>query len=216
VIQNNFIRWGISLSIGIIITLGLFWFMQMMIASDENTLNEGETYKMIDFVQMQQQSLEPEIKKELPPEPEKPKTPPKISNQVEAQNDTALRDETPLNIDMPNLGEGMRVANGSPKILSPMKIAKMDSVLTPMMQIKPIYPSRAKRMGVEGYVQVQLQVDPSGAVTSIEILKSVPDGVFDKSVKKALRRWKFRPKTVDGRAVAQKGVLTLNFSLGDK
>ena len=171
---------------------------------------------MIDFVQMHQQSLDPEIKKELPPEPEKPKTPPKISNQVEAQSETTPQDQTPLNIDMPNLGDGMRVSKGSPKILSPIKIAKMDSVLTPMMQIKPMYPSRAKRMGVEGFVTAELQVDETGVVTDIKIIKSVPDGVFDRAVTRALRRWKFRPKTVDGKPVTQKGVLTLNFSLGDE
>lgn len=190
--------------------------MQMMIASNDNILDDKSVYKMIDFVQMHQKALEPELKKELPPEPKKPETPPKMANQVESQSDTAPNDAMALNIEMPNLGTAMGIGNNSPKILSPIKIAKMDSVLTPMMQIKPIYPSRAKRMGVEGYVKAELQVDALGAVTSIKILKSVPDGVFDKSVKKALRRWKFRPKTVDGKAVAQKGVLTLNFSLGDQ
>ena len=94
-------------------------------------------------------------------------------------------------------------------------MAKMDSVLTPMVQIKPLYPSRAKRMGTQGYVKVELNVDASGYVTNIKIIKSVPQGVFDRSVKKALRKWKFRPKTIDGKAVAQVGVLTLNFDLGN-
>ena len=93
-------------------------------------------------------------------------------------------------------------------------MAKMDSVLTPMVQMKPLYPSKAKRMGTEGYVTVELDVDATGRVTAMKVIKSVPQGVFDKSVKKALRKWKFRPKSVDGKAVSQKGVLTLKFNLG--
>lgn len=190
--------------------------MQMMIASDNSALDDKESYKMIDFVQMHQQALDPEIKKELPPEPEKPKTPPKIANEIEAQSETTPQDQTPLNIDMPNLGDGVSVSRGSPKILAPIKVAKMDSALTPMMQIKPMYPSRAKRMGIEGYVKVELQVDETGVVTDIKIIKSVPEGVFDRAVRRALRRWKFRPKTVDGKAVVQNGILRLNFTLGDQ
>jgi len=170
---------------------------------------------VIDFIQPSKENSVPELKKELPPEPKPPKTPPKLQKEAqESKSDDTMASPIPLNIDMPNLGGDMKFSNGAPKILAPIKMAKMDSVLTPMVQIKPLYPSRAKRMGVEGYVKVELNVDSTGHVTNIEILKSVPKGVFDKSVKKALRKWKFRPKSVDGRAVSQKGVLTLNFNLG--
>ncbi|MEA3523500.1 MAG: hypothetical protein U9R50_11075, partial [Campylobacterota bacterium] len=88
-IQNSFIRWSISFLLGITITLALFYSMQMMIASNDNILDDKSVYKMIDFVQMHQKALEPELKKELPPEPKKPETPPKMANQVESQSDTA-------------------------------------------------------------------------------------------------------------------------------
>jgi len=213
VIQSNILRWIISLLIGIFITLILFSFMNYMISSNNNKIVDAEIYKVIDFIQATKDTSVPEVQKELPPEPEPPKAPPKIQNESQdAKSDVAQNPS--LNMEMPNLGEGMKFGGGSPKILAPIKMAKMDSVLTPMVQIKPIYPSRAKRMGTEGYVKVKLYVDASGYVTKLEIVKSSPEGVFDRSVKKALRKWKFRPKTVDGKAVAQVGELTLNFNLG--
>ena len=214
-IQSRILRWLISLFFGIVITFLLFSFMNYMIRSDDNKILDSQIYKVIDFIQPSKENSVPELKKELPPEPKPPKTPPKLQKEAqESKSDDTMASPIPLNIDMPNLGGDMKFSNGAPKILAPIKMAKMDSVLTPMVQIKPLYPSRAKRMGVEGYVKVELNVDSTGHVTNIEILKSVPKGVFDKSVKKALRKWKFRPKSVDGRAVSQKGVLTLNFNLG--
>lgn len=190
--------------------------MEMMIHSDENKALSSEIYKVIDFIQPHKQESIPEVKKELPPEPKPPKEPPKLPSESQKNKSDVMQDAVPLNIDMPNLGSGMKFSNGAPKILAPVKVAKMDSVLTPMVQIKPLYPSRAKRMGIEGYVKVELDVDATGHVTSIRILESVPKGTFDKSVKKSVRKWKFRPKSVDGIAVSQKGVLTLKFSLGNE
>ena len=177
---------------------------------------QSSTYKIIDFVQLKQQALDPEVKKELPPEPKKEEVPPKLPNKVVQSKSTQdMQDQTPLNLDIPNLNSGAKIGNGVPKGLASMQMAKMDSALTPMVQIKPVYPSSARRMKIEGYVKVELNVDATGRVLSTKILKSEPEGVFDKSVKKAIRRWKFRPKTVNGVAVEQTGVLTLNFKLGN-
>jgi len=190
--------------------------MNFMISNNDTSLMQSSTYKIIDFVQLKQQALDPEVKKELPPEPKKEEVPPKLPNKVVQSKSTQdMQDQTPLNLDIPNLNSGAKIGNGVPKGLASMQMAKMDSALTPMVQIKPVYPSSARRMKIEGYVKVELNVDATGRVLSTKILKSEPEGVFDKSVKKAIRRWKFRPKTVNGVAVEQTGVLTLNFKLGN-
>lgn len=192
--------------------------MQKMISSNNSILDDKDSYKMIDFVQLNRQNLEPEIKKELPPEPKKQKTPPKVmekSVSTDSKTDN-VPNQTPLNIDIPSVGGMTNLSQGSPNIIVPIKIKKMDSELTPMIQIQPIYPSRAKRMGTQGYVKVQLKVDATGNVKSIKIIKSVPHGVFDRAVKRALKRWKFRPKTVDGKTISQVGSITLNFTLADE
>ena len=216
-IQNSLIRWLFSLAVGVLITFILFLFMNYMISSKGNEIIKGEIYKVIDFVQPTQELSVPEIQKELPPEPVMPKEPPKVPKVTQDNSNQDAPKAIPLDMVQPSLGLGKGLGgNGTPKMMQAMKIAKMDSVLTPMIQMNPVYPSKAKRMGIEGYVKVALDVDASGYITRVKILKSVPAGIFDKSVKKALRRWKFRPKTVAGKPVAQTGVIRLNFNLGSQ
>lgn len=209
--QNSIVRWVLALFGGVVVSLFLFWSMQKMIHTDNKNIVENEIYKMIDFVQPERQESSPEKLKELPPEPKPKKAPPKTQMTTQAQE--VQTPQTQLNIAPPSLGAPSLGRGERPKLMAPMKVAKLDSELIPMVQIKPAYPEKAKRMGVEGAVKVSLEVNEAGEVQNIEILESNPEGVFDASVRKALRRWKFRPKTVDGRAVPQTGVLTLTFKL---
>ena len=212
-IENSFFRWSLSSVLGVCVTLVLFYGMQKMIDADTNHIAQDEIYKVIDFVQPQKQESQPEKTKELPPEPKEQKTPPKTEMAMAQEQESVAPQPQMMQFSLPNLGAIGKGEVQRPKLLGPMKVAKLDSELIPMVQMQPAYPKRAKRMGIEGYVKVALQVDEAGEVQDIQIVEASPEGVFEKSVKKALRRWKFRAKTVDGRAVAQKGVLTLTFKL---
>ncbi len=66
---------------------------------------------------------------------------------------------------------------------------------------RPKYPRMAKYRGIEGYVDVRLRVTSGGAVETIEILDSKPRGIFDDSVRRTVRDWRFTPATREGRAV---------------
>lgn len=215
-ISNSIARWFVSLASGTLTALSIFWFMNYMISSSNNNVVTNSIYKTIDFIALKRNIKEPDIKKELPPEPEEQKDPPKVPTMVqESKSVNNVQTPTPLNLDVPSLSGNMAMSGGAPKSLGQMKTPKMDSVLTPMVQIRPVYPSREKRMGVQGYVKVKLDVDETGHVVAIHILESKPKGAFDKAVKKALRRWKFRPKTINGKAVAQSGELKLDFKLSE-
>lgn len=212
-ISNSFFRWGISTIAGTLFTLVLFFSMQKMIDVDGKTIAQDEIYKVIDFVQTQQQENKPEKIKELPPEPKEQKTPPKTQMATSQEQDNNIPQPQMMQLALPDLGAIDTSGVQKPNLLASMKVAKLDSELIPIVQVQPIYPKNAKRIGLEGYVKVALKVDATGAIQEIKIVEASPQGVFEKSVKKALRRWKFRPKTVDGRAVAQTGVLTLTFKL---
>ncbi|WP_220348290.1 energy transducer TonB [Alkalilimnicola ehrlichii] len=48
----------------------------------------------------------------------------------------------------------------------------------------------------------------------VEVVEAYPRaGVFDNAARRALARWRFQPKRVDGRPVASRAEITLNFSL---
>ena len=89
----------------------------------------------------------------------------------------------------------------------------LDQAPTAMVQVAPEYPYRAREQNLEGYVAVKFLVRPDGSVGNVNILKGVPEGVFDDEVRRALFRWKFQPGRINGQAVASWVVTTLRFDL---
>ena len=59
--------------------------------------------------------------------------------------------------------------------------------------VLPIYPRRAFKSGRQGWVLVKLNVDEYGETKDIIIERSLPGGLFDVPVNKAINQWKFDP-----------------------
>lgn len=93
------------------------------------------------------------------------------------------------------------------------EIGEIDGTLVPIVQVQPVYPMRAKSMGIEGWVKVKFLVNRKGLVENIKIVKAVPKGVFEKCVKRCLAAWRFSPGTVEGEAVNTQVITTIRFSL---
>lgn len=91
--------------------------------------------------------------------------------------------------------------------------AALDRPLTPVAQSPFIYPLRAKRLGIEGWVKVKLLISKQGRVEQVHILQAQPPGVFDSTVERGVRLWRFTPGTVDGEAVRSWVVTTVRFEL---
>lgn len=73
----------------------------------------------------------------------------------------------------------------------------------------PVYPSEAKKHGVEGSVILQVRLTKSGEIETLEVIKAqatdssyVP--MFTHAATEAVRKWRYSPGTLDGkpRAVA--------------
>lgn len=92
-------------------------------------------------------------------------------------------------------------------------MGELDSPLTPLVKIPPIYPMLATRRGIEGYVTVSFLVNKKGLVQQIRILDSRPEHIFDKSVTTCVSQWKFRPGTLEGIPVATLAQTTIRFKL---
>ena len=82
-----------------------------------------------------------------------------------------------------------------------------------VLTMQPVYPYRARRMTIEGYVQVKFLVDKNGETRDLTIMRSEPVGVFEKTVEKTLSRWKFKPGVKDGKPVATWVMTTIKFKL---
>lgn len=59
----------------------------------------------------------------------------------------------------------------------------------------PTYPKGAFRGGQQGWTIVRLDVAEDGSTENVRIERSVPSGQFDKTSRKAVEAWVFRPPT---------------------
>ena len=59
-----------------------------------------------------------------------------------------------------------------------------------------------------------INISRIGAVEDVVVIDSSPRRVFDKEAKRALLKWKYRPKIIDGKAVKQtKQTTRLDFKM---
>ena len=65
--------------------------------------------------------------------------------------------------------------------------------VTKIFDAAPTYPRNAIRLGREGYVLIEFDVDTDGSVLDPYVLESEPTGVFERSAIKAVRNWLFSP-----------------------
>lgn len=78
----------------------------------------------------------------------------------------------------------------------------------PIFRVDAVYPSRALMQGVEGFVDLIFDVNEIGATKNIQIIAADPPRTFDRAASKAVAKWKYEPKVVDGEGVYQSGLTT--------
>lgn len=88
---------------------------------------------------------------------------------------------------------------------------------TPVATIKgsPPYPYRARRLNLNGDVDIKFLVDESGRVSQLTILKATPPNIFDQSVRDTVSRWRFEPGKVAGKAVNTWMTTTIEFRMSE-
>lgn len=77
---------------------------------------------------------------------------------------------------------------------------------------QPQYTEIARKARVQGVVIVQAIIDKEGSVTNVKVLKGLSMGLDDEAVK-AIKKWKFKPATLNGKPVDVYYNLTVNFRL---
>ncbi|MEM9015233.1 MAG: energy transducer TonB, partial [Pseudomonadota bacterium] len=76
----------------------------------------------------------------------------------------------------------------------------------PLVRIPPQYPDRCRSSKVE-YVLVEFDVTPEGSVVNPRVVES-SNRCFDRSSTRAVQRWKYAPKIVDGEPRPRQNVVT--------
>ena len=87
-------------------------------------------------------------------------------------------------------------------------------VVIPSTRVHPDYPEIARKARVSGSVLLLIVIDAEGRVGSIEVLDT-PDARFgfDLAAIQAVKRWRYRPARLAGRAVAVQASVRIEFTL---
>jgi protein TonB len=88
-------------------------------------------------------------------------------------------------------------------------VAGIDRDPSPIVRVAPEYPPAAVARDIEGWVQVQFSIGPTGAVEDAVVVAAEPRGTFDAAALKAIARWRYSPKIEGGEAVKRVGLQTV-------
>ncbi|MGF1837184.1 TonB family protein [Vibrio atlanticus] len=77
----------------------------------------------------------------------------------------------------------------------------------------PSYPRQARRRGVEGVATYEIWLDAEGKQIKQALVNSSGALMLDNAALKAIKKWKFSPHTVNGRAIAHRVQIPVRFKL---
>jgi TonB family protein len=87
------------------------------------------------------------------------------------------------------------------------------SQLTVLKSVQPVYPARAEKNKIEGWVDVEFTVAENGRVKDASVRTASVSGVFEESALKAVSDWRFKPMLRDAKPVAVRSQLRVRFTL---
>ena len=185
----------ISILIGGIIAFVLFVIMAALVANSSSPVSDVPDAPIIDVVMNNPDESTQTRQRVPPPPPPPPQQPPKIQP-VEPDVEDTNADGVSFN--MPSVDTG-----GASIDIGGVGNMQRDGEATPIVRIEPKYPVQAARDGKEGYVVLSFTINEVGGVDDVEVIDADPKRIFDREAKRALRKWKYKPKIVDGKPEKQ-------------
>lgn len=203
------IRYVVSVVLAVVVTVAAFYLMHRLISGTDGERERLDPPPGIRFgpVDIEQDIQTKERRKpEPPPPPDTPPPPPDI--QVSDVRQTPM--EMPR-MEMPNLNLGV---GAGPPVLGNVGIDRgAEGDVVPLVRINPQYPRDAAMNQIEGFVTIEFTITETGSVRDPQVIESEPPRVFDREAIRAILRWKFKPRVIDGTAVSRRAVQTIDFSL---
>lgn len=190
-------RWLVAMLIATVATFAVFWMMQGLISSGSSVVNQESFGRLTSFVDVSQDDdvqtkaravVKPPVAQEQPEIPKMAKASAQENNS-NAFDLGGLDISTDLSIDA-----GL---NGA---------ATSDGDYLPIVKVAPQYPRRALKKGIEGYVTLEFTVTTLGTVINPIVIDSKPKNIFDRAAINAAKKFKYKPKVVDGKAQQVTGV----------
>jgi protein TonB len=199
------LRYASSIGAGAVVTAGLIFWMQFMIADGDVALPPRTSPPV--WLISKVIPPPPPTRRTPPPPPEPLTAPPTTSFPLTGPTTARVAPDRPVTPPGPPSPSGRMGGRPGPWI--------DDAGHLLLGRIAPNYPHRALVHELEGSVVVKFTVTTQGTVTDIRIVEST-HSVFEQAAIAAVVKSRYRPRIVDGFPVETRGVTTeIEFKLED-
>lgn len=184
-----------SATTGLVVTTGLFYVMQFLIASGEEIIIESRQKHDLIWVRAPEPP-DPIVETPPPGRIDEPILPPNTSFPEAGQSG--------------DIGVGFPVTPPVPRTGNPTftGFGSNDGPLINIIKVQPQYPATAEKRNIEGTVTVQFDVTSLGTVENVVVIDS-SNNIFNKAAVEAAYRFKYKPKVVDGTSYGATGLRQL-------
>lgn len=191
-----------------------FHVLLLVIIVPENpfSIPEAEKPKVYVVQQVRFKPPPPEQKPEIPkPKAKKVPIPDPTPDEPEP---IRLPEELEPDLDLPETDIIFDIPEGPPPDEPEGPIMVGGDVKAPIKEYAPPpqYTEIARKARIQGVVIVQAIVTKQGDVQDVKVLKGLPMGL-DTAAAEAVKKWKFKPATLNGKPVDVYYNLTVNFTL---
>jgi periplasmic protein TonB len=203
------IRLFLALPLAGALGLALFSFMAWMVDNGHQRSPDNSETLSFNMVMVEQEQEVQRRQRAVPEQPEMPEPPP------EAQTSQSHAEVTPLNSmsSLPSLDLNTSI-DGLAINAPTFSDFGSNQQAMPLYRVEPRYPAKALKRGAEGHVIMSFTIDETGRPVDIQVTDANPRRMFEREAMRALKKWKYQPKVVDGKAIAQVGqTVKLEFKL---
>ncbi|OEE70805.1 energy transducer TonB [Vibrio splendidus] len=203
------IRLFLALPLAGALGLALFSFMAWMVDNGHQRSPDNSETLSFNMVMVEQEQEVQRRQRAVPEKPEMPEPPP------EAKTPQSQAEVTPLNSmsSLPSLDLNTSV-DGLAINAPTFSDFGSNQQAMPLYRVEPRYPAKALKRGAEGHVIMSFTIDETGRPIDIQVTDANPRRMFEREAMRALKKWKYQPKVVDGKAIAQVGqTVKLEFKL---
>jgi protein TonB len=207
---NGPTRFVLATGAGVVVATLLFLLMHTLISGGHDVAHGDRTGGLVDFIRVRKDETVQRRNRRLPQEPEpseEPPPPPRLQIIAESPRSPANIFE----IGAPTIA--VPISTGGVPLFgqwSPGDLASQGDVV-PIVRTDPQWPREALIERIGGWVEVEFTILPDGTVENPVVTDSEPPRLFDRSARRAILRWKFKPRIVDGEAVARRATQRIDF-----
>ncbi len=209
--SNNILRTGTSIIPAVAITFFLFIGMYYLVNLSNNNKPGDDEGISIDFRPVKIDEDVNQKQRRVPKKPPPPKEPPP-PQKLNVQKSQQVTNNMPTpNVPALDLGVG----GGGPFLGAMGSGVDMnkDGGIIPIVTIAPNYPRKAAIAKIEGWVKMEFTITEGGTVINPRVVEAKPARVFDREALRAILKYKFKPKVIDGVAVTQVATQQIDFKL---